>query len=63
MACYKIFASCLLQNVSFCMKRLVYGCIRCNNWVNDLDEIVSDKKETKQEELVKLKINEEYDFI
>ena len=47
------------------MKRLVYGCIRCNNWVNDLNEVVKDKKKAKQSELVSLnnKIKEEYDFI
>ena len=41
-----------------------YGCIRCNNWVNDLNEVVKDKKEAKQSELVSLnnKIKEEYDI-
>ena len=63
MACYSVFASCLFKNVSFCMKRVIYGCIKCNNWVDDLSNF--DKKKAKQSELVSLnnKIKEEYDFI
>ena len=63
MACYSMFANCLLKNVSYCMKRMIYGCIRCNNWVEELSNF--DKKEAKQSELVSLnnKIKEEYDFI
>ena len=45
------------------MKRMIYSCIRCNNWVEELSNF--DKKEAKQSELVSLnnKIKEEYDFI